>query len=384
MDTNRGVFTISSVGGIAIKAHWSWIIIFFIVAFDLAAGRFPAMMPGETALAYWSLGIIGSVLLFASVLIHELSHSFTARARGYKVSEIVLFIFGGVSNLEEEPKKAGDEFLISGVGPLSSFALAGIFALLSNAVTPSVGRAGSGAAAIFEVLSVMNWWLALFNMIPGFPLDGGRVLRSIIWGATRNMQTATRIAGGVGQLVAYGFIAWGLFEGFYAGNYGGLWIAFIGWFLLNAARQTTSGVVMREALRGITVAQVMEPSPPSCPPYITLNDLLNQYILPYNLRAVPVARDGTLLGIITLNDIKDVPQEQWATTQVQAVMSGPDKLRVVKPQDGLERAIQLLSEGDFDQLPVADDTGHLVGILTRARVLRWLQIRRELNVPRST
>jgi Zn-dependent protease/predicted transcriptional regulator len=374
---NTGTLKLTTIGGIDIKAHWSWLIILFVLTFSLATRQFPAALPNETALSYFSLAFIGSIMLFVSVLIHELSHSLTARAKGYKVREIVLFIFGGVSNIEEEPKKPGDEFLISVVGPASSFVLAGVFYGLALLVHPGSSRVSTGAEAIFGYLAFINVLLGLFNMIPGFPLDGGRVLRAIIWGITRDFRRATRYAAVAGQIVAYGFIAFGLFDTLYNGNFGGLWTAFIGWFLLNAARQSTASPVTREALRRTVVGQVMEPPPPACPPTISLGQLLTQYIFPYNLRAVPVADAGKLVGIITLGDIKEVPQDQWETITVGSIMTGPDKLRVAHPQDNLETAMRLLGQGDFDQLPVVDTHGQLSGILTRARILRWLQEQEE-------
>ena len=211
------------------------------------------------------------------------------------------------------------------------------------------------------------------------------MLRSIIWGLTRNYQASTRIAGLVGQLIAYGFIFWGLYITFADQNFSGLWISLIGWFLLNAAQQSVSGANVREAFRGVTVQQVMEPAPPSIQPQSTLAHLLSSYIIPYNLRAVPVAdQTGKLVGIITLGDIKDIAQDQWGIVTVGQLMTGPDKLRVVSPNDSLDRALLFLQQGDFDQLPVVDPYGHLVGIVTRAHLIRWLQIRDELNVGKKT
>ena len=378
---DRGVYKIATIGGIAIKVHWSWILVVFLFTFQLAVGYFPLEMPGENPVVYWLLGLIASLLLFVSVLLHELSHSFTARARGLKVRDITLFIFGGVSNIEQEAKKASDEFLIAFVGPLTSLILAGVFFGLEQVVTPTIGHVGAGAAAVLQYLAFINFILALFNLIPGFPLDGGRVLRSIIWGITHNFQRSTQLAGFVGQLVAYGFIFLGLYQTFFLGDFGGgLWLAFIGWFLLNAAQQSVSGTVMRETLRGITAGQVMEPAPPVAAPHMTIAQLLTQFILPYNARAVPVADDGRLVGIVTLGDIKDVPQDEWGMVTVGQRMTGPDKLKVVRPQDDLQRALELINEGDFDQVPVVDATGRLVGLLTRAHVLQWLQIRDQLKM----
>jgi len=326
---NRGTWTVATVRGIAIKAHWSWVLVVVLVAFQLAEGYFPAQMPGAGSLVYWALGIIAALLLFVSVLLHELSHAFTAQARGLRVRDIVLFIFGGVSNIEQEPETAGDEFLIAVVGPFTSLLLAVVFFGLGQAVTPPVHRAGAGAAAVLQYLASINFLLGLFNLIPGFPLDGGRVLRSIVWGVTRDFRRATRIAGGVGQLVAYAFIFWGLYQTFALGDFGGLWLAFIGWFLLNAARESVIGPAIRETLRNTTVGQVMEPAPPAAAPHMTLAQLLTQYVLPYSLRAVPVAEDGRLVGNITLGDIQHVPQDQWGMTTVSQVMTGSDRLKAV-------------------------------------------------------
>lgn len=377
----KGAFKLLTVRGIDIKAHWSLIFIVLLVTYTLAAANFPVRFPGESALTYWGLGFVAALLFFTSVVLHELAHAFVARSRGLPVKDIVLFIFGGVANIGEEPKKASDEFWIAAVGPLTSLGLAALFYGLLFVITPPVRQAGAYAASIFEFLARVNFMLALFNLIPGFPLDGGRVLRAGIWGITRNFDTATRIAGSVGQLVAYGFIAWGFYEAFVIDNLSsGLWTAFIGWFLLNAARQSTAATTIRDKVRGITVANVMQPTPPSVAPHMTIAHLLSQFILPQNLRALPVVQEGQLVGIATLGDIKDVPQDQWGIVTAGEVMTGSDKLVVARPQDGLERAMELLGQGDFDQLPVVDQAGSLVGLLTRAHLLRWLQIRDELKL----
>ena len=252
---------------------------------------FPHFDAGGGCAPYWVLGFIAALLLFVSVLLHELSHSFVAKARGLKVRDITLFMFGGASNIEDEPKKAGDEFLIAVVGPLTSLVLAGLFLGLEQLVTPPVHKSGAMAAAILQYLAEINFLLAVFNLIPGFPLDGGRVLRSIIWAINHNFERATRYAGFIGELFAYLFIFYGLYKTFFNDNlFGGLWIAFIGWFLLNAAQQSVAGAAVHGAVQGMTVAQAMEPSPQVVAPHMTLAHLLSLYILPYNLRAVPVVR----------------------------------------------------------------------------------------------
>jgi Zn-dependent protease/CBS domain-containing protein len=377
---NTGAFKVATVGGVTIKLHWSWLIIFLVLTYSLAASQFPDRVPGETPVFYWVTGAIASVLFFVSVLLHELSHSFIARALGYQVREIILFIFGGVSNIEQEPKRARDEFFIAVVGPLTSFLIAGIAFLLLQVVTPPIRREGAGAAAIFEFIAFTNALLALFNMIPGFPLDGGRVLRSIVWGLTHNFGSATRIAGLIGQIVSYILIGLGLFQVFYGGNLGGLWTAFIGWFLLNAAQESVSSVAIRETFRGIYVRDLMENPPPTIQPTATLAHLLSLYVIPHSLRFVYVAdSEGNVVGIVTLGDIKEVPQDRWGIATVGEYMVGLDKMRAVVPSDGLDHAIGMLGKDEFDQLPVLDPYGRLAGILTRARVLRWLQVRDEMK-----
>ena len=368
-----GVFRLARVSGIDVKIHWSLLIIVGLFVFMFATTTFPARVPDETPFFYWTLGIIGSIIFFLSVLIHEFSHSLVAQRLGYKVSDIVLFIFGGASNIESEPRRARDEFAIAFVGPASSVVLGGLFWLLALAVSGVTGRLALGARAMFEYMALINVVLAVFNMIPGFPLDGGRVLRSIIWAVTKDFRAATRWAGRVGTFVAYGFIFLGLVQAFWLGDLSGLWLAFIGWFLLNAARQSVTGVAVREAVRGVTVGQLMRPSPPPIYATGTLAHLLSNYILPYNLRAVPVVDpEGRLMGIVTLSDIKDVPQEEWGTVTVGDKMTGPEDLRVVNVGDPLARAVERLGEGDFDQLPVVDAYGRLAGMLTRADLVRFL------------
>ncbi|HVF98645.1 MAG TPA: site-2 protease family protein [Chloroflexia bacterium] len=381
----QGVYKIATVGGIDIKLHWSWLLILLLMTFSLSSSWFPMRLPNENPLTYWGLGLVASLMLFVSVLVHELAHSFVALARGLKVRDIVLYMFGGASNIESEPEKPSDEFIIAVVGPLTSLGLAGIFWLLAVVLTPHEGQLGSWAANIFGYLAVINLILAVFNLIPGFPLDGGRVLRAAFWGLLKDYDKATHIAALISQLVAYVFISLGLVWAFFVGNWDGLWLAFIGWFLLNAAQQSVTGVRVREAVRGVTVAQVMEQTPPVVAPTYTIAHLLSQYILPHNLRVLPVSYDGRLVGIVTLSDIKDIPQEEWGTVTVADAMTTGDQLRVAHPTDRLEKVMDTLLDSNFDQLPVVDSQGAVVGILTRAHVLRWLKIREELQqAPKAT
>lgn len=379
---NKGVYKIATIGGIQIKVHWSWFLFLLIITFDVAVGFFPVRLPQESEATYWALGFVAALLLFVSVLLHELSHSFMALARKIKVRDITLYIFGGASTIEGEPEKPGDEFLISIVGPLTSLVLAAIFFLLEQLVSPPARRAGAWAAATLEYLAYINFVLALFNLIPGFPLDGGRVLRSIIWAVNRNFDAATRIAGFVGQLVAYGFIFLGLLQSFVGDSFGGgLWLAFIGWFLLNAAQQSMAGARVRDAIKNVTVAEVMEPSTDAAAPTYTIAHLLSQFLLPKNLRAMPVVQDGRLVGVVTLAHINEVPQDQWGTVTAADVMTSGADMRVVRARDHLEQAVDLFSGTNLDQVPVVDQNGGLVGTLTQAHLMKWLQIKEQVQRP---
>jgi Zn-dependent protease/CBS domain-containing protein len=308
-----------------------------------------------------------------SVLIHGLAHSFVAKSRGIQVSSITLFIFGGVSTLAAEPKSANVEFWVAVVGPLASFVIAAISFGVAL-VMPTLEL-----QAFFGYLAIVNALLGGFNLIPGFPLDGGRVLRSIAWGITGSLRRATEIAVGAGQIVGGLFILWGVLQIFGGNLINGLWIAAIGWFLQNAASSSLRQVVLTERLKDVRVADVQRPDTATVSRQTTINDLIEQYLLPGNRRAMPVSDDGRLVGMVTLGDIKDVPAEARDATQVGSVMGGRDGLITVRPSDDLSDAGDKLTGNDLEQVPVMDD-GRFVGMLTRADVMRQLQLREELGV----
>src|SRR5690348_243241 len=257
---------IGRIAGIEIRVHPSWLIVFVLVTWSLATAYFPEQDPAFTTAENWGLAAISALLLFGAVLLHELSHSVVAKQRGLGVDSITLFVFGGVSSLAGEPRRPGTQFLVAAAGPIMSLAVAAVaFAL-------SVGLAGVslGAAVMFRYLATVNVLLAVFNLIPGFPLDGGRVLQSLIWKATSDRVRATRIAGGVGQGVAYLFIFWGLWQMFTGNFVGGLWIAFIGWFLLSAASGTVRQLALEEQLGGLTVGEIMRREPITVGPGVSI------------------------------------------------------------------------------------------------------------------
>jgi Zn-dependent protease/CBS domain-containing protein len=375
-----GSFRIGRIAGIDIQVNVSWLVILVLLTFSLAVSWFPATVPRQSTLIYWVLGFIAALLLFVSVLLHELAHSLVARARGVPVKSITLFIFGGVSDLEQEPQTPGIEFQIAVVGPLTSLAIGAVTLVAGNLI----GSNAPLVAAVLGYLGVTNLLLGVFNLIPGFPLDGGRVLRAIIWRVTGSLRRATRAATLVGQVIAYLFIVVGVVM-FFAGDFiNGLWFGFIGWFLLQAAQAANSQVMLESLFKGVTVGQLMSPAPLTAPANISLQQLVDGYLLPHGVRTVPVVRsdEGRLAGLMTLADIRHVPREQWPQTPVGQVMVPLERLHIIRPQQNLNDVLPLMTGRDVNQLLVVDDAGRLVGILSRDAVLRYVEVRRGLDLDR--
>jgi Zn-dependent protease/CBS domain-containing protein len=369
-------YTVARIRGIPIGVHYTWAIALVMFTWSLAAGYFPASYPGWERPTYWIVGAIAALLLFISVLLHELCHSIVAQARGLVVKSITLFIFGGVSNIAQESEDPQDEFLIAVVGPLSSLVLAGLFWLGMLAVPNDASPLG----ALLYCLTTVNLMVAIFNIIPGFPLDGGRVLRAILWGATKSMERGTVIATTVGQVVAFLFIGYGIWLIFSEGNFiSGVWIGFIGWFLNSAAEATRRQVQVQERFRGVKVANVMSPDPPFVSPSLSVRDLVEQHILRGGLRALPVVQDNRIVGLVTLTDIKHLPEPEWSSNSVGAIMTRLS-LKTIGPDASVTRALERLVEDDVNQLLVLDAEGTLLGILTRGDVMRFLQLRGELGM----
>jgi Zn-dependent protease/CBS domain-containing protein len=378
-------FTIGRIGGITIGIHYTWLIAFALITWTLAAGFFPESFPGWDTLSYWTTGAVAALGLFVSVLVHELAHSFVAKAKGIPVHSITLFIFGGVSNLKTDAARAGDEFLIAVVGPVTSIVigiLAGLlFSVLSGVNLVSDQRMPADTPPIVAIvfyLAFINLILGVFNLLPGFPLDGGRVLRSIIWAATRSLPRATQIAGTIGQIVAFAFIGLGVLQILNGEFFSGLWIAFIGWFLNSAADASKRDVAVQEQLRGVPVSLVMDRSPVTVGPDVLVSDLVMDIFLRRGVRAVPVYNDGFLRGIASITDAKDLPSDRWPSTRVEQIMTR-QPLHAVSPDDGLATALRILAEKNVNQLLVLQH-GRLVGLLSRADVIRYLQFREELGI----
>jgi Zn-dependent protease/CBS domain-containing protein len=372
-----------SIAGIDIGVHYTWLFIFVLISWSLAGSIFPQQYPGWSTATYWITGILAALFLFGSVLLHELAHSLVAQARGMKVGSITLFIFGGVSNLEEEPEKPRTEFAMAIVGPLTSLVLAALF----WGISLIAGADKSPLVAMFGYLALINFLLAIFNLLPGFPLDGGRVLRSILWGTTGNLQKATNIAATVGQILGWAMIVYGLLQfvwGVFLGNLGGfsgLWFALIGWFLSSAASASRREVTLREHLGGIQVNDVMNTQPGGISPETAVEEVVGNIFQRLHGRAVPVCANDRLLGIVTIDDVKKVPREQWATTPVERIMTR-EPLYTVTPEEGLYNALKMIAQHAINQVLVTRD-GKCIGMLSRADIITHLQLSQELGVGRK-
>jgi Zn-dependent protease len=391
----RSGLSIGRIFGINIYVDWSWVFIFLLVLWDLAAGVFPELHPQWGPVLIWVTALVASLLFFASVLAHELAHSVVAKANGIPVRNITLFLFGGVSNIQREPTSPAAEFWMAIVGPLTSIVLGVIFLLLSGAVVAGLDVVMGNlpvSLAQLDPLSTLLLWLGpinillgVFNLIPGFPLDGGRVLRSILWAANRNLRRATQWASWVGQAIAWILIVAGIsmifgvwLPFFGTGFISGLWLAFIGWFLNNAAVQSYEQVVVEDLLGGVTVAQVMHANSPTVPPDIPVSSLVHDHILGTDERAFPVVDNDRLVGLVCIEDVRKVPRDKWDTTTVGEIMTPASQLVVATPREEASAALDDLARRDVNQLPVVQD-GRLVGTLRRRDIMRWLQLHSELT-----
>ncbi len=312
----KGSLRIARIAGIDIGIHYTWILIFLLITWSLAVGYFPEEFPGWGMAVYWVTSVVAALLLFVSVLLHELAHSLVAKTRGLPVKSITLYLLGVIRNLESEPEKPGLEFAIAIVGPLSSLAIAAIFWGVDK-----LGLAPDGPVkATVDYLVTINILLAAFNILPGFPLDGGRVLRSIIWGATNDLKKATGIASAVGQVFGWLMIAGGVFMALTGNLMGGIWLVFIGWFLNGSAEAARRELEMRSLWLNVRVASVMNERPDIIEPNAPIAKLVNEIYVRKGIRYAPVADDGRLVGIVTLNDIRKISPAEWQMTPVSRIM----------------------------------------------------------------
>jgi Zn-dependent protease len=380
---------IGRVFGVDLRIDWSWIFIFILLTWNLFA-VFTVWHPNWTPAGIFAMALTASLLFFGCILLHELAHTVVAKAQGTHVRSITLFLFGGVSDIEREPRSPKEEFLTAIVGPITSIALGVVFlAVASVATATPMGTAATaweGFARLSPLGTLLAWlgpiniMIGLFNLLPAFPLDGGRVLRSILWAINRDLGKATRSASMIGATIGWLLVlagigmTFGLYVPFFGTGFGnGLWLAFIGWFIAMAANQANARLALDEALSGITVAQLMQQSIPTVSTDMNLGMVVKDYFMRSSDRAVAVVDGDQFSGLLCIADIRDVPPDQWNSMTAADVMRSADALATTSPDRPLTEAFEQMARRDIDQLPVLENA-RLVGMLRRKDVTRWLEL----------
>jgi len=362
--------------GIEITVHVTWLFVFALVAWSLSSGLGPFVQLHVSEPERITLAVFTSLLFFLSVLIHELAHSLLARSQGIGVKGITLFIFGGVSQFDAEARTAPIAGWVSAIGPLTSLGLAAVFFGLSR-----VSGYGTPFATAFGYVSFANLLLAIFNLVPAYPLDGGRVLQALVWRVTGDHYRATRSAIVVGRIFAWLMIALGIAQTLLGGVTGGLWLTFIGWFLLQAGAAEGLQEEVKQVLGGHSVGELATQGTPISAD--TMADVALQTMLRTGNRALPVMLGESLLGIVALDDIGKVPPEELSRTYVTAIMTRETDLEPVAPETPATEALQLLARSGHDQLPVVGRNGQLVGFITQESILRWVAAHRHMQQLRT-
>lgn len=373
--------------GVEIVADGSLLLIFALVVVQLGIVVFPSWHPEWGAWLAFGVAIVAALAFFTSVLLHELAHAWMARRQGIVVSRITLFLFGGLAQMEEEPSRPKAEFLIAVVGPLCSLLLGAVSLLIGGALLqkswslygppllnlPRLLSSMGPLATLLLWLGQVNVLLGLFNLVPGFPLDGGRLLRAVLWSVTNDLTRATRWATNAGRGFAWALMGLGTVNLLQGALGQGLWLVFIGWFLNHAAVSSYEMLVARQQLAGVSIDQVMTPPGRRIPPSLLLADLVRDVIMTSDQRAFPIVEDGQLLGLLCLEDVRAVPRSGWSSTSAAEAMTPRRKLITVAPEEPAEHAFRLLGQNGYGQLPVVSD-GQLLGFVQRAGLLRWLAL----------
>ena len=376
----RSNIKLGRVSGIEIGLHYSWFIIAALIVFSLGE-HFRQVNPHWGTSQIWIGAVLTAVLFFVTLLLHELSHSLVAQSRGLKVKSITLFALGGVSQIEDDATDAKTEFWVAIAGPIASLIIG--FGCLAIALGLGLQRSAEPRTVVTAVLvwlGYINIGLAVFNMIPGFPLDGGRVLRGIVWAVTKDADRSTRIAARIGQVVAFLFILYGIWEFFSGAGFGGLWLVFIGWFLMDAAKASYAQVEITAALRGMRVSEVMSHDCVTVNRGMSLQEFVDTYLLRTGQRCFAVEDHGRLVGLITPRDVGAIPRERWGVTTVREAMRPLEELHIVTPDTQVLDALKLMAGNDVNQLPVVAN-GALQGMFSRSQLVQLLQARSELQHP---
>ena len=375
----RAQIKLGRIFGVQIGLHYSWFIIAFLITLSLA-GHFASNNPGWSPALRWGVAIMTAILFFGAIVAHELSHALVAKARGLPVHSITLFALGGVAQMERDAADAKTEFWMGIIGPITSFVIGVVCLVITVALgwrPPEFPQ--DPLPAMLMWLGYINIGLAIFNMIPGFPLDGGRVLRGFVWWITGNAKRATLIAARVGQVIAFAMIIYGVMQFFGGGGFSGLWLVFIGWFLLSASRESYAQMVITDGLQGLRVADVMSRDFPIVDAYANLQTFAEENLVRTGRRFFIVTMNGQPVGIITPNEVSSIPRARWPYTTVADVMRPLDQTRTVEPSTPITQALELMTGQDLNQLPVLSN-GMLAGLISRGHILQLLQTRAELHV----
>ena len=364
--------------GFEVRIDASWIVIAVLIAWSLSTGLFPFHYKNLSIQTYWLMGIVGAVGLFLSIIVHEFCHSLVARKYGIPMKGITLFIFGGVAEMGDEPSSAKAEFMMAAAGPLSSILIALVF---YGMYTTSRGTLPESISGVIEYLAYINGILAAFNLVPAFPLDGGRILRSILWGLKKNLSWATRISASIGSAFGILLIILGVYHVLSGDFIGGMWWFLIGMFLQGAAKASYQQLVTRKALEGEPVRRFMQKNPVTVAPSISLEHLVEDYIYQYHFKMFPVTRDtDRLIGCITTKQVKEIPRAAWRTKTVGEVAAPCSAENTIEPGADSVQALVMMRKYNASRLLVAEG-GHLVGIITLKDLMKFLALKVELDEP---
>lgn len=372
---NKKGIPLFSYRQIEVKLDYSWFIIFFLIVITLGMYYFPHYYASMSPVVRWSISVISALLLFISVLLHEFSHSLVAQKLGIEINSIVLFVFGGVAQMKSEPEDPKSEFYISVAGPLCSLVLGilfmGIYYIFPNQMHEAIG-------AVFWYIGYLNLALVAFNILPGFPLDGGRIARAAIWYYTDNLRKATRIVSNIGKFLAFLIIGFGLLNMLVGAFIQGLFFVFLGMFLQQASVRGYQMVALREGLAKVNVSRIMTPDPHTVPDDITLQTLIDDYFYKYKVHSFPVIKNEEPVGLVTVKSVKSVPRESWDSTLVVDIMDPLNATNTLSPDDDAYEILIRMIENNVGRMPVISD--HKVrGIITRKDIMEFVLMREEIE-----
>jgi len=372
----KKTFRLFSIFHIPIEINYSWFIILGLVIFTLAKGYFPVTNPELGLGAYWLMAVISALLLFVSLLAHELAHSLIAQHYNISIRSITLFVFGGVAQIEKEPQTPTVEFQMAIAGPILSFFLSFVFYSLTRIFYYL--ELSNAYVSISNYLFMINFIVGIFNLIPGFPLDGGRVLRSIIWFFSKDLKKATTIATGFGKFFAYALMALGFVNLLSGSILSGIWIIFIGLFLLESAEYSYKQVILKKMLSGIKVSAIMTPQVITLPADIKLDKLINEYFFRFRHSSFPILENDTVLGLITFHDIKNIPRENWANLSAKDAMQSIDRSLVINKDEDVTQALAKLANNGLGRALVIEND-KLIGIISQRDIMRLFEFKTEID-----